>query len=560
MNFPSEIIKLLAKETKLKKEEIESLLAVPPDQKLGDYAFPCFKLGGNPKEEADRLKKKIKLPSFIAKIETAGPYLNFFLSPAVVAEETLARIGKEGKNYGQGKEKKNIVVEFCGPNTNKPLHLGHLRNMALGDAACRLLQFQGNEVHPVNIINDRGIHICKSMLAYRKWGGNRKPDQKGDHFVGDWYVRFAGEVEKDEELNHQAQEMLQKWEQGDKETRELWKKMSRWVLDGFSQTYQRFGISFEKEYFESRYYEGGKNLVMEGLKKGVFAKDQTGAVIAPLEPFGLTNKVLLRGDATSLYITQDMYLAELRYNDFKFDQLIYVVASEQNLHFRQLFKILELLKKPYARNLFHLSYGLVHLPSGRMKSREGTVIDADDLIDEMAALAGKEVGERYKNLSQKEARQRSESIALAAIKFFMLRTDAQRDITFHPEESLSFEGETGPYLQYTHARSCSILRKAGKVKGKVNFALLKEKEEQAVLSLLMKFPEKVREATEHYKPHLICRYLLDLAQAFNEFYHAHQVISEDQELMKARLRLVDSVRQVLDNGLGLLGIEALKEM
>lgn len=580
MGFKQEIIGLLAKQTSLKQEEVENLLAIPPDPKLGDYAFPCFKLGISPKQEAEALKKKIKLPSFLSRIEVAGPYLNFFLNPAIVAEEILAGIKKEKEHFGKGKGKNNIVIEFCGPNTNKPLHLGHLRNMALGDAACRLLQFQGNKVHPVNIVNDRGIHICQSMLAYQKWGKDKKPDRKGDHFVGDYYVLFSQKAQGNEELKKEAQEMLLKWERGDKEIRELWKKMTQWVLSGFSETYKRFGIKFEKEYFESKYYEKGKEIVREGLRKKVFEKDHTDAVIAPMEKFGLTNKVLLRGDETSLYITQDMYLAELRYQDFKFDKLVYVVASEQNLHFKQLFKILELLKKFYAKNLFHLSYGMVHLPSGRMKSREGTVIDADDLMDEMAGLAEKEVRKRYKNLSEEEIRQRSESIALAAIKFFMLRTDAQRDITFNPEESLSFEGETGPYLQYTHARSCSILRKAGeikkkaegkaegKVKGKgeekisltADFTLLKQPQEKSLLNLLMNFPSVAEKSAQNYQPHLLCRYLLDLAQAFNEFYHAHPVISDDEAMMKVRLLLVDGVRQVLENGLNLLGIKAMKEM
>lgn len=564
MDFKEKIITILVKETKLKKEEIENLISVPPDPKLGDYAFPCFKLDKNAKEAAEKLMKKIKFPKFIAKVEVVGPYLNFFLNKSVLAEETLSRIKKEKDKYGSGDSKKKIVIEFCGPNTNKPLHLGHLRNMALGDATYRILQFYGNKVHPVNIVNDRGIHICQSMLTYQKWGKNKKPDKKGDHFVGDYYVLFSKKA--DEDLKNEAQEMLLKWERKDEKTIELWQKMTKWVLDGFNETYKRFGIKFEKEYFESKYYEKGKSLAQEGLKKGVFEKDHTDAIIAPMEKLGLTDKILLRGDDTSLYITQDMYLAELRYQDFKYDKLIYVVASEQNLHFKQLFKILELLKKPYAPNLFHLSYGMVHLPSGRMKSREGTVIDADDLMDEMSKLASKEVKKRYQKLSTKEIQKRSDAIGLAALKFFMLRTDSLRDITFNPEESLSFEGETGPYVQYTHARGCSILRKAGegksagKVSDAVDYTLLQQKEELAVLTLLTNFPSVVEEAASHYKPHLVCRFLLDLSQAFNEFYHAHLVISEDKEMMKVRLALVDSTRQVLCNGLGLLGIEALEEM
>ena len=431
--------------------------------------------------------------------------------------------------------------------------------MTLGNAVSRILSFQGNKVHPVNIINDRGIHICQSMLAYQKWGKNKKPNKKGDHFVGDYYVLFAKKVKENEDLQKEAQELLLKWERDDPETKALWQKMSTWVLKGFAETYKRFGVKFEKEYFESQYYEKGKALVNEGLKKKIFVKDHTGAVLVPLEKYKLSDKVLLRGDETSLYITQDMYLASLRHDDYKFDKMIYVVASEQQLHFQQLFKILELLKKPYANKMYHLSYGLVHLPSGRMKSREGTVVDADDIMDEVAGIAAKEVKKRHQDLSKTEIEKRAELISQGAIKFFLLRTDAARNMVFNPEESLSFEGETGPYVQYTHARACSILRKGKKI-GKVNLNLLNNQQEHQLVKLLAEFPQKIQEAAEQYKPHIICHYLVTLSQAFNEFYHAHSVISDDIDLMNARLLLVDSVRQVLENGLDLLGIKAPEAM
>ncbi len=634
MHFRNRIAELLAREiipavagkissekssaAKLSTEKIAGLLAVPPSPELGDYAFPCFILGGNPVQEAEKLQNSLKVPPFLSQVRAEGPYLNFYLNPAAVAEGTLAAIRTDGKNYGAGKAGEKIVIEFCGPNTNKPLHLGHLRNMALGKALCGILAFHGDKVHPVNIVNDRGIHICQSMLAYQKWGKGTTPGKagkKGDHFVGDYYVRFAQAVKREEEeqekkeledksgrasgrkakregkekdgrkekeeilesaLKKEAQELLLKWERGDKETRALWKIMTKWVLRGFAETYRRFGVAFEKEYFESEYYEKGKELVYRGLKQGVFEKDHTEAIVAPLDKYGIQDKVLLRGDESALYITQDMYLAALRYNDFAFQRMLYVVASEQRLHFRQLFKILELLREPVAGKLHHFSYGMVHLPSGRMKSREGTVIDADDLMDELAALALQEVQKRHPALSSREAVRRAEAIALGALQFFMVRTDAVRDLVFNPEESLSFEGETGPYLQYAHARACSILRKAGELhKGKSakgkgsrkkssgegqDYSLLKEPVEQRLLRHLMGFSEKVEESAMHLKPHLLCRHLLDLAQSFNEFYHSFPVISEEKELMAARLALVDAARQVLANGLGLLGIEALEEM
>ncbi len=560
MDYKEELVRLLAKETNFKPSELLLLVTVPPDLTMGDFAFPCFKLGKNPKEEAEKLKAKLVLADFISKVEVAGPYLNFYLNSAFLAQDTLSRVLKEGNKYGQGKRSHTIVVEYCGPNTNKPLHLGHMRNMALGNAMVNLLGFQGNKVHPVNIVNDRGIHICQSMLAYQKWGESAKPVKKGDHYVGDYYVLFAQHVKENPELKDEAQSLLVKWENKDKEIRVLWKKMNEWVLSGFAQTYKRFGISFEKEYFESEYYEKGKDVAFDGFKKGVFVKDDKGGIMAPLEKHGIPNKVVLRGDGTSLYITQDMYLAERRYHDFKFDLMVYVVASEQQLHFKQLFKIMELLGQPFAKSLYHLSYGLVNLPTGRMKSREGTVVDADDLMDEVSALARAEVEKRAPGLSEREKVRRAEFIGLGAIKFFLVRTDPVRDIVFDPEESISFEGETGPYLQYTHARACSILRKAGGGKGKVNYGLLVSAQEKNLISMLAAFASKVDDSATHYRPHVLCRYLLDLAQAFNEFYHSSPVISEDNELMKARVRLVDAVRQVMANGLSCLGIHAPDEM
>jgi len=559
MDFKKEIIKLLVKETKLPENEIASLLTIPPDPKLGNYAFPGFKLGKNPVEEVKKLKQQIKLPKFLSGLQAVGPYLNFYLKNSILAEETLSKIDK---NYGTGEGKKNILIEYCGPNTNKPLHLGHIRNMALGKAMCNILSFQGNKVHPVNIVNDRGIHICQSMIAYQKWGKEKNPDKKPDHFVGDYYVMFSQKAKEDESLKKEAQKVLLKWEQKEPDIRKLWKKMNGWVLEGFQETYQRFGVKFEKEYFESEMYEKGKELVQNS---NVFVKDEEGNLVVKLEEYGMPNKIVLRADGTSVYMTQDLYVAEKRYLDYKFNQMIYVVANEQNNHFQQLFKILELLKKPYAKSLHHLSYGLVHLPSGRMKSREGTVIDADDLMDEISGLAEKEVRKRYQKLSEKEIKERAEFISLGAIKFFMLRTDSNRDIIFNPEESLSFEGETGPYLQYTHARACSILRKAQKehklkVSKKVNFESFGLQEELAVIRLLYGFPEIVAKSAETYKLHHLAQYLISLAQAFNEFYHKCPVISEQEHQMKARLLLVDSTRQVLDTGLGLLGIKALEEM
>ncbi|HLC74623.1 MAG TPA: arginine--tRNA ligase [Candidatus Nanoarchaeia archaeon] len=560
--FRDSIVRAVAKETKLSPAEIDQLLEVPRKE-LGDFAFPCYVLAKVQKKSPVQIAQQLAsmaLPAGIREIKAVGPYINFFVDNAAFAAEVLPAVRKQTDKYGAGRESSTILIEYCGPNTNKPLHLGHLRNMAIGGALCRLHSFLGNDVKPVNIVNDRGVHICQSMLAYDKWGKGKKPDKKSDHFVGDYYVLFAQQLQKNPELEKDVQDLLLKWERGDKEVRALWKKMNGWVLKGFAETYKRFGVSFDKEYFESNLYEQGKEVAFEGLKNGVFIKDDKKSIVAPLESYGLSNKVVLRGDGTSVYITQDMYLAEERFKDFAYDKMLYVVASEQKLHFQQLFKILELLQRPFAKRLVHVSYGLVNLPSGRMKSREGTVVDADDIIDEVVALARKEVDSRYPALAAKVRSYRAEAIGLAAIKFYLLKTDAVRDIVYNPEESLHFEGETGPYLQYTHARACSILRKAGNAGKKLKFELLHEAQEQLLVQLISSFPEAVGNAAHEYKPHLLCRHLLDIAQAFNDFYHHHTVISENKELMGVRLVLVDCVRQVLKNGLKLLGIEALEEM
>tara|TARA_Y100000310_G_scaffold295459_1_gene326791 strand:+ start:6773 stop:8473 length:1701 start_codon:yes stop_codon:yes gene_type:complete len=566
MDFKQELIDLLQENTPLDQSTILKILSIPPDPKLGDYALPCFALGGNPKEAAEKLKTHLELPEFLSKVEVVGPYVNFFLNPFILAKETLTNIYKKAKNYGgnQVKKSQKIVIEYCGPNTNKPLHLGHLRNIAIGNSMVHILSFYGHKVVPVNIINDRGVHICKSMLAYQKYGKNAEPDKKGDHFVGDWYVRYSQAEKKDESLKDEIQEMLVKWEQHDPETIKLWEKMNAWVLKGFVETYKRFGISFAKEYYESRYYSKGRAMAEAGLKSKVFKKNKDGAIYAPLEKYKLPDKVILRSDGTSIYITQDMYLAELRYHDFKFNKLIYVVATEQNNHFKQLFQILKLLKKPYAENLYHLKYGLVHLPTGRMKSREGTVIDADDVMDETANLASKEIKKRHKDIEKAELQKRAEIISLAAIKFFMTKTDPNRDIVFNPEESMSFEGETGPYVQYAHARCCAIIRKAKEhnlsVVNTINHTLFGVAEEIKLFKMLYDFPSVVEKSATDYKTHHIANYLITLAQSFNEFYHKCPVISEVRDQTKARLLLVDSVRQVLKNGLGLLGVEAPKVM
>lgn len=557
-----EIIDFLKKKTKLEEVPLE----VPKDTGMGEFAFPCFvlskKLKKSPADIAKDLAKE-NPPDGVEKIEAAGPYLNFFLDSAVLAEQVLKKIFKDKDCYGlKPKTKKTVLIEYPGPNTNKPLHLGHVRNIVLGSSMVKLKEAVGDTVFPVNVNNDRGIHICKSMLAFKKFGKDDSPERsklKSDHFVGKYYVKFAQEVEKNPDFEKEAQELLDKWEQGDKETLDLWKKMNKWAFDGFKETYKRFGIKFKKEYFESETYKQGKEIVMKGVKDGLFQKDDSGAIIVNLEKQGLDKKVLLRANGTSVYITQDIFLAKSKYDDFKYDESVYVVANEQNYHFKVLFNILKILNFPFADNCYHFAYGMVNLTSGKMKSREGTVVDADNLVDEMKSLAREETKKRHKGISENELEIRSEEIALAAIRFYLLKHDAAKDMLFDPEESLSFEGETGPYVQYAHARCCSLLKKHGKKVGdKVDFSKFEGSEE--LVTLLGNYGAVVEGAVKHYDPSLLAHYLLSVAQKFSKFYNSSPILSDDKELTDYRVLLVDCTKQVIKNGLSLLCIDALEVM
>ena len=557
MDFRQEIIKLLKKEVKL--ENLESFIEIPPEDHLGDYAFPCFvlakELKKNPSEISANLAKKIKTSLF--RVESNGPYLNFFVNKESLIKETLNAVNKLGNKYGKsniGKSKK-VVIEFPSPNTNKPLHLGHLRNIFLGESVSKILEFNGYKVFRVNLNNDRGIHICKSMLAYQKFGNNKKPDKKTDHFVGDFYVLY--EKEKTEDLEKELRDMLVKWEYNDKKIRLLWKKMNAWALQGFNQTYKRLGIKFDKQYYESKFYAKAKQVVKEGLRKGIFEKQKDSSVVVKLEAYNLPDKILLRSDETSIYITQDIYLANLKLKDFKPDLSIIVTANEQNLHFKQLFKILELLGYKWAKNLYHLSYGYISLRSGRMKSREGKVVDADNILDDMEKLASFELKKREK-LSRQELDKRSMAIGQGALKFFILKYDPVKDFVFNPDESISFEGQTGPYIQYTIARINSILKKAKS--GRADYGILKDELEFKLAKMINQFNDAVAKAGNEYKPSLIASYAFELSQIFNEYYHKCPVINDDKDLQNARMVLIKAVKQVLENSLNLLGISSLDRM
>ncbi len=561
------ISQILVKFTDLKKEEILNLIEVPPSPELGDYAFPCFvlakKFKKNPNEIAEELADKILQKKDqrkeIEKIQPIGPYLNFFINQEILAENTLKEILAKKDKYGSQNNKQKIIIESPGPNTNKPLHIGHVRNIVLAQSLQQILKFSGNDVKLVDIINDRGAHICKSMIAYQKFGKGNSPEkakQKPDHFVGDYYVKFAKEAEKNPALKEEVQLCLEKWEAGDKDVLALWKKMNDWALKGLRETYKKLNLVIDRSYYESEIYKGGKKIILDALKNGYAKRKQDGAVFVDLgNPLG--EKILLRANGTSVYITQDIYLAVLRKKESNFDRAIYVVANEQDYHFKVLFKILKELGYNWADKLYHLSYGMVNLESGKMKSREGNVIDADDLIEEIKALTLHEIENRYKNLSKKEKEKRANAILFAAIRYYLLKIDKTKDILFMPEAAISFEGNTGPYLLYSYARAKSILRKANYKKSAYKVSDVTDKE-KLLIKTIANFSEVVSQAYQNLAPNLITNYAHQLCQQFNELYHSEKIIgSENQDF---KLALVSAFSQVLKNSLALLKIETLEEM
>ena len=480
-----------------------------------------------------------------------------------------------------------VMIEYSSPNTNKPLHLGHVRNNLLGASLANIMQANGNKVVKTNIVNDRGIHICKSMLAWLKWGNGETPEsagKKGDHLIGDYYVAFdkhykaeieelmqkgmsKEEAEANAPLIKEAHEMLVKWEAGDPEVRALWEKMNSWVYAGFDETYQRMGVSFDKIYYESNTYIDGKKKVLEGLEKGLFYQKEDGSVWADLTSEGLDHKLLLRSDGTSVYMTQDIGTAQQRFNDYPIDQMIYVVGNEQNYHFQVLSILLDKLGFKWGKDLIHFSYGMVELPNGKMKSREGTVVDADDLMDEMVATAqetSQELG-KLDGLTTEEAAEIARIVGMGALKYFILKVDARKNMTFNPQESIDFNGNTGPFIQYTYARIRSVLRKAEEAGLQIPADLkmdiqLNEKEE-SLIQHLADFPAIIAEAAKGYGPSDIANYTYDLVKEFNQFYHDLSILREENEQLKLfRLALSANVAKVIRLALSLLGIEVPERM
>ncbi len=547
-------------------EEIEAAIEIPPPEFMFTYSFPCYKLSKirrkAPNVIAEDLKDKVKTSTFIENLKVKEAYLNIKVKTSSILETIYDLEYDYGrvKDINKPGKKLRIVIEYPSPNTNKPLHFGHVRNMLLGKSLSSLLEYKKHQVFQVNLNNDRGIHICKSMLAYKKWGNNKKPDKKSDHFVGDFYVLYNKLKETHHNLEKEAYELLRLWEAGDKDTKTLWNKMNKWAYNGFKVTYNKLDISFDKEYYESDLYLKGKEKILKGLEKGIFKKTEDGAIIVELkEKFNLEDKILIRSDGTSIYITQDIYLAYKKKEDFDYDKSIYVVGDEQIQHFKWLFAILELLG--FKEDNYHLAYGMISLPSGKMKSREGTIVDADDVIQEIENLAFEEVSKRYPDLDEAEKQKRAGIIGLGALKFFILKYSPMKGFVFKPDESISFEGETGPYIQYCYARISSIISKSAiEIDKNVIWDLLNHEKELILINQLVYFPEVVEMTEKTYNMHLIPQYLLTLCQAFNTFYSSCQVISNDQKLEKARLFLIRCVQIVIKIGLNILGIETLDQM
>ena len=591
----NDFIKAKAPEAELAKEE-NIQVVTPPKPEMGDLGVPLFAFAKSlhmaPPQIAAEVAKLITDKS-IGEFLAVGPYVNVKLDKAGSAACILDAIRAQKDQYGSfgsdGKKPlagRRVMVEYSSPNTNKPLHLGHLRNDALGESVSRILKAAGAEVYKVDLINNRGVHICKSMLAYKlfheaKGDTPESLGMKGDHFVGQCYIEFdrylKGEKDKPEtahpEANQMAEDMLIKWEQGDPEVRALWQKMNDWTLEGVKETYARTGVSFDKLYMESETYLKGKDEILKGLEKGVFFKAEDGSVrIDVTDVVGKGKdednheKVLLRKDGTSVYITQDIGTAISRHDDWAFNQLVYVVASEQNYHFKILFHILKKLGFEWADKLYHLSYGLVNLPSGRMKSREGTIVDADDLIDSLHAQALEAIKERGRDGDVGDADDVAEKVALGALHYYLLQATPIKDMLFNPEESLSFNGNTGPYLQYMGARINSILGKAAEAGLKADYskeavALLKAEEEWELIKQLGAYPATVQKAAENLDSSVMAAYLYETSKLFSKFYQNCSIMNaDDKKVAAARLYLAECTLQVMKNAMNLVLVPYLERM
>ncbi len=552
--------------------------------------FPLLKLSGKSpdataQEIGDYLTKNC---NEIQGFNVIKGFLNLIIIDSYYLEHL--NMAHSDRNYGfatAGAGASTIMVEYSSPNTNKPLHLGHIRNNLLGYAVSRIIEASGNKVIKTNLVNDRGIHICKSMLAWQKWGRGETPEisgKKGDHLVGDYYVKFDQEYKKQiqelvasgmkpeeaakkAELMLEAQEMLRKWESGDKEVRDLWAMMNAWVFKGFDETYERLGVEFNKVYYESETWIHGKNMVLDGLSKNILVKHPDGSVWADLRDKGLDEKVLLRSDGTSVYMTQDIGTAQVRQKEYRPDRMVYVVGNEQNYHFKVLAIVLDMLGFPWAKTLHHLSYGMVELPEGKMKSREGTVVDADDLMDEMIETAremSKELG-KLDGLDDAEKEDIFRIIGMGALKYYMLKVDPVKNMLFNPRESIDFDGNTGPFIQYTYTRIRSIFRKSiemgFRIPSEVRCDITLNTKEKSLLKLIYEYPAIIHTSADNFNPSLIANFIYDMVKEYNQFYHDYSILKEeDGDIRNFRLLMSETVSGIVKRGMELLGIDMPERM
>lgn len=540
------------------QKKIESLIETPPSKELGDFSLPCFALAKdkNPSTLASTLKKELVNNKAFEKIETKGPYLNFFFKNSYVAQKVLPHINNDFKT-----KNKLVCIESPSPNTNKPLHVGHARNISIGRSLVKIYEKLGWQTFKTEIVNDRGIHICKSMVAYDIWGYDETPTSTGlkpDHFVGKYYTLFNEKAKDNPKLEEKAKAMLRKWETKDDKVRSLWNKMNTWCLKGLKQTYDTYGMKLDKQYFESEIYELGRKKVMEGAKKGVFTKQEKG-IIVNLEKHDLGKKILLRSDGTSLYITQDIALAYLRDEDVNMDKMLYVVGQEQKYHFKVLFNVLDLLGFNYSEKAKHIGYGFVSLPSGKMSSREGNVVLADELVDNVQYALKQEYKERNFDISNKEIERRSEVLAMATIKFELLKVDTYKDIVFDIQESVEFKGDTAPYILYTYARLKSILSNVAKVDD-VDYSLLQQDIEKELILALNNFRNVIKNSYNKENPSLIINYVLPLTRKINKYYQDVQILVDNKNVKISRCALVKQCAVTLREALNLLDISVLEEM
>lgn len=519
----------------------------------------------------------------VEKFNVIKGFLNITIKPSFWT--SVLQSAEATENFGfkpVTDDSRLVMIEYSSPNTNKPLHLGHVRNNLLGFSLAKIMEANGNKVVKTNIVNDRGIHICKSMLAWLKWGNGITPEKagkKGDHLIGDFYVAFdkhykeelqqlmdggmtKEEAEANSTLMKEARTMLKKWEDGDEEVRSLWRTMNEWVYAGFDETYARMGVSFDKIYYESNTYLEGKEKVLEGLEKGIFYRKDDNSVWADLTADGLDQKLLLRTDGTSVYMTQDIGTAKLRFQDYPIDQMIYVVGNEQNYHFQVLSLLLDKLGFSWGKDLIHFSYGMVELPNGKMKSREGTVVDADELMDEMIATARKMSEGRLKGVPEEEMDDVYRIIGLGALKYFILKVDPRKNMLFNPQESIDFNGNTGPFVQYTYARIRSVLRKSDEADAATDITAYEPNEKEIeIIQRIADFPSVVSEAGRTYSPALIANYVFELAKGYNQFYHDYSILKEENGVARAfRLHLSRTVADIIRRGFSLLGVEVPERM